>query len=300
MIQTRRDQTKTASVTTEEAVAAFVVTYRRPALLRATLSGIAAQTRPPDSVVVMNNDPDGDIREGLGEEFRTAAVVDLAENVGSAGGFARALYIAGRQGAVWSWLLDDDAAPARLPRGGRQVERDRQRENPERVIQIGRRKLATERPPPGAHMERPERHLEGPVGVEGEDAQHLRGRTGRGRLTHPTSQRAAWDVAANDDIAVALHARGTIAGDRRDLDFPAGLGQAAGDAQAPGIGRGGVGHQEDGPAARCAGPRRAGHVGRLGRCRRCRIGCRRDRVHQRRPVSRVYSSSRAWTCNSQL
>ncbi len=111
MIQTRRDQTKTASVTTEEAVAAFVVTYRRPALLRATLSGIAAQTRPPDSVVVMNNDPDGDIREGLGEEFRTAAVVDLAENVGSAGGFARALYIAGRQGAVWSWLLDDDAAP---------------------------------------------------------------------------------------------------------------------------------------------------------------------------------------------
>jgi len=111
MIQTWRDRTKTASVATREAVAAFVVTYRRPALLRATLSGITAQTRPPDSVVVMNNDPDDDIREGLGEKFPTAAVVDLAENVGSAGGFARALYIAGRQGAAWSWLLDDDAAP---------------------------------------------------------------------------------------------------------------------------------------------------------------------------------------------
>src|SRR3989304_8442052 len=101
MIQTRRDQTKTASVTTREAVAAFVVTYRRPALLRATLSGIAAQTRPPDSVIVMNNDPNDDIREGLGKDFPTAAVVDLTENMGSAGGFARALSLCGRQGAAW-------------------------------------------------------------------------------------------------------------------------------------------------------------------------------------------------------
>ena len=111
MIQTWRDRIKTTSVATREAVVAFVVTYRRPALLRATLSGIAAQTRPPDSVIVMNNDPNDDIREGLGKDFPTAAVVDLTENVGSAGGFARALYIAGRQETAWSWLLDDDATP---------------------------------------------------------------------------------------------------------------------------------------------------------------------------------------------
>src|SRR3989304_2724814 len=110
MIQTWRDRIKPASVATREAVAAFVVTYWRPALLRAPLGGIAAQTRPPDSVIVMNNDPNDDIREGLGKDFPTAAVVDLTENVGSAGGFARALCIAGRRGAAWGWRLGHDAA----------------------------------------------------------------------------------------------------------------------------------------------------------------------------------------------
>lgn len=94
-----------------ERVAAFVVTYRRPALLGATLSGILSQSRPLDAVIVINNDPTDGLREILWDEFPGVEVVDLAENVGSAGGFARALYIADRCAFTWAWLLDDDSIP---------------------------------------------------------------------------------------------------------------------------------------------------------------------------------------------
>jgi GT2 family glycosyltransferase len=92
-------------------VAAFVVTYRRPDLLRAVLIGVAAQSRQPDAVIVLNNDPAGRIRDGLEEEFPGIGIVDLAENGGSAGGFARALHLLQRCGYTWGWLLDDDSVP---------------------------------------------------------------------------------------------------------------------------------------------------------------------------------------------
>lgn len=116
---------------TGDRVAAFVVTYRRSVLLRANLAALAAQTRTPDAVIVINNDPDDDVRSSLWQEFPDVGLVDLAENVGSAGGFARALYIASRCNFTWAWLLDDDvipesgalegllAASARLQREGR-------------------------------------------------------------------------------------------------------------------------------------------------------------------------------------
>jgi rhamnopyranosyl-N-acetylglucosaminyl-diphospho-decaprenol beta-1,3/1,4-galactofuranosyltransferase len=97
-----------------ERVAAFVVTYRRRAELRESLAALLAQTRPVDAVVVINNDARDDVRGQVRQEFgdaRTLQVIDLAENVGSAGGFAGALFVAGRCGYTWAWLLDDDAIP---------------------------------------------------------------------------------------------------------------------------------------------------------------------------------------------
>lgn len=111
MIRTEEMHRDALAVPAREGVSAFVVTYRRPVSLRATLAALASQTRRPNSIIVMNNDPKGDVREGLRAEFPGTAVVDLAENVGSAGGFACALHIAWRQGVTWTWLLDDDATP---------------------------------------------------------------------------------------------------------------------------------------------------------------------------------------------
>ena len=94
-----------------ERVAAFVVTYRRPGLLRTNLAALVSQTRRLDAVIVMNNDPGDRVRDLLWDEFPTVGVVDLSENVGSAGGFARALHLASQCGYTWGWLLDDDSIP---------------------------------------------------------------------------------------------------------------------------------------------------------------------------------------------
>lgn len=94
-----------------ERVAVFVVTYRRPVLLAETLQGVLGQTRPPEAVIVINNDAADNVRRRLAGEFSGVEVVDLASNEGSGGGFACALDLAARLGYTWSWLLDDDAIP---------------------------------------------------------------------------------------------------------------------------------------------------------------------------------------------
>lgn len=96
---------------TRERVGAFIVTYRRPEVLRENLAALQAQTRRLDGVVVINNDPGHDVRGVVRRDFPDVEVVDLAENVGSAGGFACALFIANRCHYTWAWLLDDDAIP---------------------------------------------------------------------------------------------------------------------------------------------------------------------------------------------
>jgi rhamnopyranosyl-N-acetylglucosaminyl-diphospho-decaprenol beta-1,3/1,4-galactofuranosyltransferase len=93
-------------------VVAVVVTHRRPQLLAESLAVLAAQTRPLDSVVVVDNAADPE----------TAAVVAAADvattylashrNLGGAGGFALGMLTALTQGAAWVWCADDDGRPA--------------------------------------------------------------------------------------------------------------------------------------------------------------------------------------------
>jgi len=94
-----------------ESVAAFVVTFRRPLLLRANLRAIVSQTRKPDAVIIINNDPENGVYRLIADEFADVGVVNLAENLGSGGGFARALHIVSECGYAWGWLLDDDSIP---------------------------------------------------------------------------------------------------------------------------------------------------------------------------------------------
>src|SRR5690606_4998983 len=93
-------------------VVAVVVTYNRAELLQACLDGLAAQTRPVDAVVVIDNassDGSGDVARAhpVGAEVHTLGV-----NVGGAGGFAAgmALALTGLD-PDWLWLMDDDTVP---------------------------------------------------------------------------------------------------------------------------------------------------------------------------------------------
>lgn len=99
---------------------AVVVTYNRLALLEQCLDALAAQTRPVDRVLVVDNAS----TDGTGEWLaaRTASdqlslfesplsVLSLGANLGGAGGFAAGMQAAYDGGADWLWLMDDDTIP---------------------------------------------------------------------------------------------------------------------------------------------------------------------------------------------
>jgi GT2 family glycosyltransferase len=95
-----------------ETVAVVVVTHNRAELLGRLLEGLAAQTRRPDSVVVVDNASADHTAEVLGARADLPLHVITQDNLGGAGGFhtgVRAAYDAG-----WDrvWLVDDDVVPA--------------------------------------------------------------------------------------------------------------------------------------------------------------------------------------------
>ncbi|MDR1825010.1 MAG: glycosyltransferase [Bifidobacteriaceae bacterium] len=93
-------------------VVAVVVAYNRRDLLLQALDGLAAQTRPVDRIVVVDNaSTDG---SGAAAKAHPAQpeVLTLRRNTGGAGGFAAGLAHAAlnlEAGAVW--LMDDDTVP---------------------------------------------------------------------------------------------------------------------------------------------------------------------------------------------
>jgi rhamnopyranosyl-N-acetylglucosaminyl-diphospho-decaprenol beta-1,3/1,4-galactofuranosyltransferase len=89
-------------------VLAVVVTHDRRALLSRCLDGLAAQARPADGVLVVDNGSTDGTREML--DARGVAHADQ-ENLGSAGGWHRGIEeaLAGGYDAVW--LMDDDGWP---------------------------------------------------------------------------------------------------------------------------------------------------------------------------------------------
>jgi GT2 family glycosyltransferase len=103
----------TPAARSTETVAVVVVTFNRADLLARLLDGLAAQTRRPDAVIVVDNASTDHTREVL--EARTDLPLHVTwseQNLGGAGGFhlgVRAAYDAG-----WDrvWLVDDDVVPA--------------------------------------------------------------------------------------------------------------------------------------------------------------------------------------------
>lgn len=92
-------------------VAAVVVAWNRQELLRQTLDGLAAQTRPLDDVIVVDNASTDATPALLREHTAVTDVVTMSENMGGAGGFAAGIARAVARGADLVWIMDDDTIP---------------------------------------------------------------------------------------------------------------------------------------------------------------------------------------------
>ena len=98
-----------------ESVAVVVVTYNRADLLARMLDGLAAQTRRPDAVYIVDNASSDHTRTVL-ERWHGGdlplRVTHSADNLGGAGGFHLGLKQAYGDGFDRIWLMDDDVVPA--------------------------------------------------------------------------------------------------------------------------------------------------------------------------------------------
>jgi rhamnopyranosyl-N-acetylglucosaminyl-diphospho-decaprenol beta-1,3/1,4-galactofuranosyltransferase len=94
-----------------DSVIAVVVTHRRVAELALSLDAVSTQTRPPDHLVVVDNDDDERVRELVAAQPIPTTYVGSRRNLGGAGGFALGVLQALSLGADWVWLADDDGRP---------------------------------------------------------------------------------------------------------------------------------------------------------------------------------------------
>lgn len=93
-------------------VIAVVVTRHRKALLAESLTAIAAQTRPVEHLVVVDNGPDQPADGAVRASGLPATYLPSHRNLGGAGGFALGMLHALALGADWVWCADDDGRPA--------------------------------------------------------------------------------------------------------------------------------------------------------------------------------------------
>lgn len=89
-------------------ILAAVVTYNRRDLLSRCIDQLQAQSRAPDAVLIVNNSSEDGTTEML--DARGVPYVTQA-NLGSAGGWHRAIAHAQEHGFDAVWLMDDDGRP---------------------------------------------------------------------------------------------------------------------------------------------------------------------------------------------
>ncbi|MDU1223904.1 glycosyltransferase family 2 protein [Varibaculum cambriense] len=96
-------------------VFAVVVAYNRAKLLRECLDAIAAQTRPVQRVIVIDNASTDESARIAQQHPVVDRVITLSENTGGAGGFcagiAHALAYKELENHDFIWIMDDDTIP---------------------------------------------------------------------------------------------------------------------------------------------------------------------------------------------
>jgi len=99
-----------------ESVAVVIVTFNRADLLTGMLDGLAAQTRRPDAVFVIDNASTDHTREVLEARAKLRDIplelTHSSDNLGGAGGFSLGVRQAYAAGHDRIWLVDDDVVPA--------------------------------------------------------------------------------------------------------------------------------------------------------------------------------------------
>jgi len=89
-------------------ILAAIVTHNRSNLLVRCVDYVAAQTRKPDSLIVIDNGSTDDTQLVLAKKNVRSIV---QENVGSAGGWKKCIDVAVDEGFDAVWLMDDDGYP---------------------------------------------------------------------------------------------------------------------------------------------------------------------------------------------
>ncbi len=96
-------------------VTIVVVTYNRSDLLLKNINALLSQTYTPDTIIIIdNNSTDGTehtLKENGYLDNKTIIYHKLPNNLGSSGGFKKAIQYAYMRGAEWIWGMDDDAIP---------------------------------------------------------------------------------------------------------------------------------------------------------------------------------------------
>lgn len=88
-------------------IAAVIVAYNRPEMLRVCLSAVLRQTRPLNEIIVVDNSDNNECEDVVRSGFSSVTYLHFAENTGSAGGYYEGIKIAVEHNH-WVWTLDDD------------------------------------------------------------------------------------------------------------------------------------------------------------------------------------------------
>ena len=94
-----------------ERIVAVVVTHRRAGLLAESLKAVAAQDRPVDHLVVVDNADEAVVADLVAGQPIPTTYIGSKRNLGGAGGFALGMLQALALGADWVWCADDDGRP---------------------------------------------------------------------------------------------------------------------------------------------------------------------------------------------
>jgi len=112
MVHSRRGQNPAVrSAESSLSVGAVVLTRNRQESLRRTLEAIAAQSRVPNEVIVVDNGSTDGTESMVRSMFPAVELVRSDTNVGAAGGRSRGMMVAFEHDHDAVWFVDDDTTP---------------------------------------------------------------------------------------------------------------------------------------------------------------------------------------------
>lgn len=91
--------------------AAFIVTYNRPDILMDTIHKCLHQTRPPDKLLIVDNNDNDDTKNKLSQLYPGVAHLKVGHNSGFAGGGKLGLEALAKEGYEWILWADDNDPP---------------------------------------------------------------------------------------------------------------------------------------------------------------------------------------------